>query len=46
MIFDLDLKHYSIIKTATDTGAVRLIQIFKFNNLAIKNPTVTLAEKL
>ena len=44
--FAPDLKHYRVIKTVTDTGAVRLTETFKFKRHAIKTPTVNPAEIL
>ena len=44
--FDPALKHYCVIKTVTDTGAIILIDNFKFKHHAIKTPTVTPEDRI
>ena len=40
------LKHYRVIKTVTDTGAVRLTDTFKFKHHALQLPEITQTDRI
>ena len=44
--FPPTLKNYRVIKTVTDTGAIRLTDNFTSKNHAIKNPKFTPVERI
>ena len=44
--FAPSLKHYRVIKTTNEAGAVRTTDMWKYNHHAIKTPTVTLVNRI